>query len=103
MSITRTVPSAGMEWVNWPGSQRAQPGRFAMPRSREELRRAIIEGPAPIRAAGAGRSVRGGGSTEGALISLAHLHRVLAADAESGLVRVEAGIRLHTLSTELHA
>src|SRR3954451_2639953 len=102
MSITRTVPSAGMEWVNWSGSQRARPGRFAMPRSREELRRAITEGPAPIRVAGAGHSFSGGVPTEGTLISLDHLHRVLDADADSGLVRVEAGIRLHALSTELH-
>src|SRR6478735_2907775 len=103
MSITRTVPSADMEWVNWSGSQRAQPRRFVMPRSREELRHAITAGPAPIRVAGAGHSFSGGVPTEGTLISLDHLHRVLDADAESGLVRVEAGIRLHALSRELHS
>src|SRR3954447_15318305 len=101
--MTRTVPSAGMEWVNWSGSQRAQPQRFVRPRSREELRRAITDGPAPIRVAGAGHSFSGGVVTEGTLISLDHLHRVLDADAVSGLVRVEAGIRLSQLSLELHA
>src|SRR4051812_33630724 len=103
MSITRTVPSADMEWVNWSGSQRAQPQRFVMPRSREELSHAITDGPAPIRVAGAGHSFSGGVPTEGTLINLDHLHRVLDADAESGLVRVEAGIRLKALSRELHA
>ena len=74
-----------------------------MPRSREELKHAITDGPAPIRVAGAGHSFSGGVPTEGTLISLDHLHRVLDADAESGLVRVEAGIRLKALAQELHA
>jgi L-gulonolactone oxidase len=92
-----------MEWVNWSGSQRAQPQRFVMPRARAELQRAIVEGPAPIRVAGAGHSFSAGVVTEGTLISLDHLHRILDADAASGLVRVEAGIRLKALSQELHA
>ena len=53
--------------------------------------------------AGAGHSFSGGVVTEGTLISLDHLHRVLDADAATGLVRVEAGIRLKALSHELHA
>src|SRR3954447_17795878 len=101
--MTRTVPSAGMEWVNWSGSQRARPQRFVRPRSREELRRAITEGPAPIRVAGAGHSFSGGVPTEGTLISLDHLHRVLDADAGSGLVRVEAGLPLRRVGSELDA
>src|SRR3954468_7965590 len=92
-----------MEWVNWSSSQRATPARFVMPRSRAELQRAIAEGPAPVRVAGAGHSFSGGVVTEGTLISLDHLHRVLDADAASGLVRVEGGIRLHALTRELHA
>src|SRR4051812_38208954 len=92
-----------MEWVNWSGSQRANPARFVAPRSRAELQRAITEGPAPVRVAGAGHSFSGGGAPEGTLISLDHLHRVLDANADSGLVRVEAGIRLHALTRELHA
>jgi L-gulonolactone oxidase len=92
-----------MEWVNWSGSQRANPARFVMPRSRSELQRAVVEGPAPVRVAGAGHSFSAGVVTEGTLISLDHLHRVLDADASSGLVRVEAGIRLRALSHELHA
>src|SRR3954453_17728448 len=102
-SISRTVPSAAMEWVNWSGSQRANPARFVAPRSRAELQRAITEGPAPVRVAGAGHSFSAGAVTEGTLISLDHLHRVLDADADTGLVRVEAGIRLRALSRELHS
>ncbi|MDA0174187.1 FAD-binding protein [Solirubrobacter taibaiensis] len=92
-----------MEWVNWSGSQRCTPARFVTPRTREELAQAIVEGPAPVRVAGAGHSFSGGVATEGTLISLDLLARVLDADAASGLVRVEAGIRLHQLSQELHA
>ena len=92
-----------MEWVNWSGSQRAQPERFVAPRSRAELARAIVDGPAPIRVAGAGHSFSGGVPTPGTLISLDNLARVLDADHETGLVRVEAGIRLKALSRELHA
>src|SRR3954466_12225265 len=92
-----------MEWVNWSGSQRAEPQRFVAPRSRAELARAIVEGPAPIRVAGAGHSFSGGVPTAGTLISLDNLARALDADHETGLVRVEAGIRLKALSRELHA
>jgi FAD-linked oxidoreductase len=92
-----------MEWVNWSGSQRCTPARFVTPRTRGELAQAIVEGPAPVRVAGAGHSFSGGVATEGTLISLDLLARVLDADAATGLVRVEAGIRLHQLSQELHA
>src|SRR3982751_5226111 len=84
-SIARTVASAAMEWVNWSGSQRADPARFVMPRSRAELPRAIVEGPPPVRVAGAGHSFSAGVITEGTLISLDHLNRVLDADAATGL------------------
>src|SRR4051794_39898109 len=99
MSMPRTVPSAVMEWVNWSGSQRARPARFAAPRTRAELQRAIVDGPVPIRVAGAGHSFSAGAVTTGTLISLDNLARVLDADADaaSGLVRVEAGIRLKAL------
>jgi L-gulonolactone oxidase len=91
-----------MEWVNWSGSQRCTPARHAQPRTRGELVQAIADGIAPVRVAGAGHSFSAGALTEGTLISLDHLTRVLDADAATGLVRVEAGIRLHQLSRELH-
>src|SRR4051812_4159067 len=92
-----------MEWVNWSGSQRATPARRAAPRSRAELAQAIVDGPGPVRVAGAGHSFSGGVVTDGTLLSLDHLARVLDADHDSGLVRVEGGIHLRALSRELHA
>ncbi|HET6548668.1 MAG TPA: D-arabinono-1,4-lactone oxidase [Solirubrobacter sp.] len=90
-----------MEWVNWSGSQRARPARFEAPRTRGELARAVAGGPGPVRVAGAGHSFSAGAATDGTLISLDNLTRVL--DRAGGLVYVEAGIRLHALSRELHA
>src|SRR3954451_22665019 len=99
-SITRTVPSPGVEWVNWSGSQRAVPAHFATPRSRHELAEVVATAPGPVRVAGAGHSFSAGVVTDGTLLSLDVLDRVL--DVGDGLVRVEAGIRLKALSRELH-
>ena len=90
-----------MEWSNWSGSQRANPQQIAAPRSRHELARLIATAPGPIRVAGAGHSFSAGAVTDGTLLRLDALDRVL--DAADGVVRVEAGIRLKALSRELHA
>ena len=63
----------------------------------------VTLGPGPVRVAGAGHSFSAAAVTDGTLLSLDALARVLDADASSGLVRVEAGIRLRALSRELHA
>jgi FAD-linked oxidoreductase len=90
------------EWANWSGSQRCRPAALVRPRSRAELAEAVVEGRGPVRVAGAGHSFSAGAVTDGTLLSLDALARVLDADAASGLVRVEAGIRLRALSRELH-
>src|SRR3954453_18809992 len=102
-SIALTVPCAVVEWVNWSGSQQAAPKHFARPSSRHELAGLVASAPGPIRVAGAGHSFSGGVVTDGTLLSLDALARVLDADHASGLVRVEGGIRLRALSRELHA
>jgi L-gulonolactone oxidase len=89
-----------VEWVNWSGSQRATPARIAAPRSRHELAELVATAPGPVRVAGAGHSFSAGAVTDGTLLSLDALNRVL--DAGDGNVRVEAGIRLKALSRELH-
>src|SRR6476646_9687671 len=101
-SIGRTVPSPNVEWSNWSGSQRSTPAAIQRPRSRAELAQMVTEGPGPVRVAGAGHSFSAAAVTDGTLLSLDALARVLDADASSGLVRVEAGIRLNALSRELH-
>ncbi len=86
-----------MEWRNWSGSQRCAPARVLEPRTRAEVAAAVAEGP--VRVAGAGHSFSGGALTDGTLLRLDALDRVLAVDGDR--VRVEAGIRLHALSREL--
>jgi L-gulono-1,4-lactone dehydrogenase len=54
-----------------------------------------------VRVAGSGHSFTALVSTDGTLISLAHLNRVLDVDRASGLVRVQAGITLGALNAEL--
>jgi L-gulonolactone oxidase len=56
-----------------------------------------------VRVAGAGHSFSGVVPTDGTLLSLDRLDRVLDVDRDSGLVRAEAGIRLHRLVRELNA
>ena len=73
-----------MEWVNWSGSVRCTPARIATPRTRAELAQAIVDGPGPVRVRGAGHSFNAGTMTDGTLISLDALTRVLDADPATG-------------------
>ena len=56
-----------------------------------------------VRVAGAGHSFSDTVLTDGMLLSLERMNRVLEIDRESGLVRVEAGITLRALSERLHS
>ena len=67
-----------------PAPSAATPARFVQPRTRAELAQAIVDGPGPVRVAGAGHSFSAGAVTEGTLISLDALDRVLDADAATG-------------------
>jgi L-gulono-1,4-lactone dehydrogenase len=92
------------EWRNWTGDQRCTPAAVHSPRSLAELREAVgraSERGLAVRAAGSGHSFTGAALTEGAMIRIEALNRVLAMDSESGLVRVEAGITLSALSAAL--
>ena len=91
-------------WSTWGRNASCEPATFERPRSRDEVSQAIA------RAAQAGRSVRAVGAghsfsdialTDGTMLHLGALDRVLDADRESGLVRVEAGITLHDLNHRL--
>jgi FAD-linked oxidoreductase len=87
-------------WTNWSGGQRCAPAAAVRPGSREEVAAAVL-GARAVRAVGAGHSFSGAVPTDGTLLRLDRLDRVLDADPASGLVRVEAGITLHRLSREL--
>ena len=89
-------------WSNWSRGQSCAPAEHVRPASRAELSEAVARGRA-VRVAGAGHSFSGVVPTDGTLLSLDRLDRVLDVDRDSGLVRAEAGIRLHRLVRELHA
>jgi L-gulono-1,4-lactone dehydrogenase len=54
-----------------------------------------------VRAAGSGHSFTGAALTDGTLVLLDRMDRVIGSDAATGLVRVQAGITLHALGEEL--
>jgi L-gulono-1,4-lactone dehydrogenase len=88
-------------WVNWSRTQRCEPAAFLRPGTRAEVADAIARART-VRVAGSGHSFTGAVLTADTLLSLERMNRVLDADPESGLVRVEAGVSLHQLTRELH-
>ncbi|MFI9400767.1 D-arabinono-1,4-lactone oxidase [Nocardia sp. NPDC052316] len=92
-------------WVNWAGDQQCAPATIAAPRTTDEI--AELLGRAgdagqTVRVAGAGHSFTDAVLTDGVLLDLRNLNRVLDVDAASGRVRVEAGLTLNAASNALH-
>lgn len=93
-------------WRNWSGEQRCTPTRVVRARSRAQVQDAIVAAAAdglPVKAVGSGHSFTSIALTDGVMIDISAMDRVLAADTEGGLVRVEAGISIHRLSEVLAA
>ncbi len=93
------------EWVNWSRTQRCEPAVLERPGTRAEVVAALERAAAAgrtVRVAGSGHSFTDGVLTDGVLLSLERMGRVLEVDRASGLARVEGGIMLHRLSRELH-
>jgi L-gulono-1,4-lactone dehydrogenase len=92
------------EWRNWAGDQRCRPVAIERPGTRDELisvvRRAA-ERDLSVRAAGSGHSFSDIACTDGVMVRLEALDRILAADRERGLVKVEAGVVLGALNERL--
>jgi FAD-linked oxidoreductase len=90
-------------WTNWAGDQRCAPSQIVRPASEDELAQAVAQAAArglPVRAAGSGHSFTDIACTEGLLVDTSGMQRVIDADAESGLVTVHAGIKLHALGPQ---
>jgi FAD-linked oxidoreductase len=91
-------------WRNWSGEQTCAPAEVARPRSTEDVaaavRRAAERGQV-VRVAGAGHSFTDAVLTDGVLVSLDAMDRVVWADPGGRRVRVQAGIRLGALSERL--
>jgi L-gulonolactone oxidase len=91
-------------WSNWAGDQQCAPRAFERPASTAEigtvLERAAAAGER-VRVAGSGHSFTDAACTDGRLLSLERMDRVLDVDRASGLVRVEGGITINALSATL--
>jgi FAD-linked oxidoreductase len=91
-------------WRNWAGDQRCAPVALERPGSGAEivaaLERAASAGQR-VRVAGSGHSFTDAVCTDGRMLSLERMDRVLDVDRASGLVRAEAGITIHALSAAL--
>ena len=91
-------------WRNWTGDQFCHPASVVAPTTVDEVATALAhagERDWNVRVTGAGHSFSDVVLTDGMLLSLDRMNRVLDVDSSSGLVRVEAGITLNALSEAL--
>jgi FAD-linked oxidoreductase len=99
-----TSPAHREQWSNWDGRQACAPAVIERPATPGELSAALERAARDgrrVRTAGAGHSFTGLARTDGTLITLERMGRVLDVDRSSGLVRVQAGIPLGRLNAEL--
>ncbi|MCD9155192.1 D-arabinono-1,4-lactone oxidase [Aeromicrobium duanguangcaii] len=89
-------------WRNWAGNVTAHPAVVGRPASTDEVVAFVREHP-QVKAVGAGHSFTPIAATDGALLRLDAMSRILHADTTTGLVRVQAGISLHDLNRRLDA
>jgi L-gulono-1,4-lactone dehydrogenase len=87
-------------WTKWDRQQRCAPGRIDAPGSEEELA-SVVAGAQRVKVAGSGHSFTDIACTDGVMVDLSRMRRVLSVDGLD--VTVEAGITLHDLGEELRA
>jgi L-gulono-1,4-lactone dehydrogenase len=91
-------------WRNWGGNQRCDPVVIDEPASVDdvvELLRAARDTNQPVKAVGAGHSFTDAACTDGRLVRLNRLDRVIGHDPDRHTITVEAGMRLFDLNREL--
>ena len=91
-------------WRNWGRNETCQPAAVEDPRSElevvEALRRARAAGQR-VKVAGSGHSFTAAACTDGRMLSLERLDRVVGVDDHAGTITVEAGITIRRLNQEL--
>ncbi len=91
-------------WGNWAGEQFCAPSAIVRPTLEAELAEVVARSAQRgerVRAVGSGHSFTDCACTDGVMIDMTGLQRVIDADPTSGLVTVEAGAKLHTLGPQL--
>src|SRR5438045_4434579 len=89
-------------FANWARTASCSPAAFALPRSEDELREVLLDARRRglrVKAVGGAHSWSDAACTDGVLVSLDALSRVLS--FSDGGVTVEAGIRLDALNEAL--
>jgi L-gulono-1,4-lactone dehydrogenase len=87
-------------WTNWARQQRCAPERIVRPRSEEELA-GVLEGASTVKIAGSGHSFTDIACTDGLMVDMSGMNRVLGIDGQD--LTVEAGITLRDLGEELRS
>jgi L-gulono-1,4-lactone dehydrogenase len=93
--------SGAQQWCNWTGDQCFTPAAIERPSTAAELQRVIAEADGTVHLAGSGHSFSDIVASDGCLITLERMNRVLDIDRSSGLVKVEGGITFRALNREL--
>lgn len=91
-------------WRNWAGNQAMSPVGVEHPASVDEVARVVKDAAAQgrrVKAIGSGHSFTGIGLTDGVLLQLDRLDRLVSADPDSGRVVVQGGLPLHRLNALL--
>jgi L-gulonolactone oxidase len=102
-AVPKPVPKL---WSNWAGNQQCAPAAWERPDSEADLARVVKEAASEgrtVKAVGAGHSFTAAACTDGHLVDLSNLDKVLAWDRETDQVTVQAGISLSRLCEELDA
>jgi L-gulono-1,4-lactone dehydrogenase len=86
-------------WQNWARQQRCAPAAIERPRDGDELAALVGGSRGPLKVAGSGHSFSDIACTDGLMLDLSRMDRVLSVDGE--IVTVEAGITLAGLGVEL--
>lgn len=91
-------------WRNWAGNQSMAPAAVAHPRSVDEVSQLVKQAAAAgrrVKAIGHGHSFTAIGLTDGVLVQLDRLDRLIAVDAATGRVVVQGGLPLRRLNALL--
>ncbi|MQA79563.1 MAG: FAD-binding protein [Streptosporangiales bacterium] len=87
-------------WRNWAGNQSARPARVVTPADTGSVADAVtaaVRDGLTVKAVGSGHSFTGIAVTDGCLLRMDRLDRLVRADAATGEVTVQAGMPLHRL------
>lgn len=89
-----------MSWSNWAGNVTASPERIVWPTTTAQVQ-SIVARHSRVKAVGAGHSFTSIAATDGVLLRLDRMNRVIGRSGDR--VRVQAGISLHDLNPRLLA